>query len=110
MKFNIKYALSKDHLIQYFYKSLKFLIKLWINEKIRELEGQEDLIKKPTGAKAKVKMQSFTICNIDQHCYCGNQLVHASLHKANKDFRVEELKIKAQKSKAPNLNNFSEFD
>lgn len=110
MEFDVKYTLLKDFLVQYFNKNLKPLIKLWIDKKRRELEDQKDLIKKPTRAMAKAKMQSCTSHNIDQRCYCGNQLVHASLHKASKDSKVEEPKTKDQKPKSPNLNNFSKFD
>ena len=44
MEFGEKCALSKDLLIWYFYKALRPSIKLWIDEKRRELDGWEESI------------------------------------------------------------------
>ena len=107
MEFDTKRALSEDFLVWYFYNCLKPLIKLWINEKGRELDGWEELIWKATRAKAKAKMQSASSRDMDQRCYCGNWLVHASLDKASnsKNSKTEESKPKAQKPKTPNSNH-----
>ena len=52
-------------------------------------------------------MQSASSRNIDQHCYWRNQPVYASLDKAynSNDSKTEESKLKAQESKALNLNS-----
>lgn len=88
------------------------MIKLWIDKKKKEFDGWEELIWKATRAKTKAKMQSFSSRNIDSHCYCWNQPVHASLDKASnsKDSKIKESKSKAQEPKASNINNFLRFD
>ena len=47
-------------------------------------------------------MQLVSSRNIDQRCYYENWLVHPSLGKDIKDFKIEKPKPKAQKPKASN--------
>ena len=102
MEFDANCAPSEDLLVRYFYKSLKLLIKLWINKDGRELNGWEELIRNAIRAKLKAKMQLASSRNIDQRCYCGNWPVYTSLNMAFKDSKIEETKPKAQKPKASN--------
>lgn len=65
MEFDIKCALIENILGQYFYKSLKPSIKLWIDKKDQKLDSWDVLVKKAIRAKAKAKIQSFANRNID---------------------------------------------
>lgn len=105
MEFDAKYAPSEDLFIWYFYKHLKPSIKLQIDKKGRKLDGQEEPIRKTTRAKAKGKIQLAFSRNINQHYYCGNQLMHTSLDKTTKDSKIEELKPKAQEPKVANSSS-----
>lgn len=58
---------NKNLLGQNFYKNLKQLIKLLIDEKSQELNNWDFFIKKAINAKAKAKIQTFSSCNINQH-------------------------------------------
>lgn len=79
LQFDTKCAFLEDLIFWYFYNGLRPLIKLSIDKKERELDSEEKLIKKAIRAKVKPNIQSVTSQNMDQHCYCRNQLVYASL-------------------------------
>ena len=102
MEFDAKYALSENLLVQYFYEDLRYSIKLWIDEKSREIDGWKEQIWEAIKAETKAKMQLISSCDIDQRCYHGNWPVYASLDKAIKDSKIKEPKLKAQEPKASN--------
>ena len=49
-------------------------------------------------------MQSVSSYNINQHCYCRNWVLYASLNKITKDSKIEEPKLKANEPKALNIS------
>ena len=57
MKLDADCSPSEVLLGQYFYESLRPSIKLWIDEEGREQLAWDDLVKKPTKAEAKAKIQ-----------------------------------------------------
>lgn len=65
VKFDIRCALTEKILCRYFYKGLKSLIRLWIDEESWKLDSWNALVKKKTKAKAKAKMQAFVSHNIN---------------------------------------------
>ena len=96
LEFDTRCAPTEDVLCRYFYKGLRPSIRLWIDEKGRELDGWDSLVKKTTRAKAKAKMQAFVSRNIDPYCHQGNRTMHTITVKAQvqtiKDFGAEEPK------------------
>lgn len=77
------------------------MIKLYINEKNKELDNWNILIKKTTQAEAKAKIQVFVSCTINQHYYKSSQLIHIITAKANiqaiKNFWPEKPKTQGPK-------------
>ena len=56
MKFDAKFAPSKNYFDRYFYESLRPLIKLSIDKEGQKLDGWEKLTWEATRVKAKAKM------------------------------------------------------
>ena len=94
MEFDAKYTLSKDFFAWYFYESLRLLIKLWIDKEKQELDNWKQLIKKSIRVKTKTNIQLASSRDVDQCYYRRNWLMHASLNKAIKDFKIRESKPK----------------
>lgn len=82
MKFDIRCTQIEDVLYQYFYKSLRPLIRLWIDEKGQKLDDWNVLVKKAAKAEAKAKMQASASRNINQQCQRDNQLIYTIVAKA----------------------------
>lgn len=57
-EFDTRCTPTEEVLCRYFYESLRPLIRLWIDEEGRELDGWSALVKKATRAEAKAKIQA----------------------------------------------------
>ena len=82
LELDIRCAPTEDVLYRYFYESLRLLIRLWIDEKSRELDGWDSLVKRVLRAEAKAKMQASVSRDIGHHYHRGNQTIHTIAVKA----------------------------
>ena len=71
MEFDADCTLSEALLGRYFYEGLRPSIKLWIDEKSRELLAWDNLVKKSSRAEAKTKIQNNWDHN--QRCHRGKR-------------------------------------
>lgn len=58
------------------------MIRLWIDDKSRELDDWDALVKKATRVKAKAKMQASANHDINQQYHQDNQSIHTIAAKA----------------------------
>lgn len=91
MEFEADYSPSKALLGQFFYESLRLLIKIWIDKEGQKLLAWDDLVERLSKVKAKVKIWNNR--NLDQYCHKKKQLLKV-LKKAH-DNQLEKTQPKA---------------
>lgn len=81
MKFDSDRALEENTMIQYFWKGLKFLVKVQIEQHSRELDSFKKIIKKAFDVETKI---IFILCSYtyetDQYCAQSSSLALTKLY------------------------------
>ena len=92
-------------MIRYFRKGLRLSVRVKMEQRGRELDSFKELVEKTVDAEAKAALRRRSYaCKTDQYCLRGNKPSAAKASNQGqpmRDPRVEELKSRPQKLKAP---------